>query len=76
MSITARAKTVEKYKRCPRCTSWNHTRDKCQMPGNSCGKCVGDHSRLLCGSGVPYCSAAKFNKGLSSAAVCRINPEV
>ena len=74
MSITARAKTVEKYKGCPRCTSWNHTRDKCRMPANSCGKddssgrkCAGDHSRLLCGSGVPYCAAAKFKKGLSSA---------
>jgi len=71
MSITARAKTVEKYKGCPRCTSWNHTRDKCRMPANSCGKddssgrkCVGDHSRLLCGSGVPYCAAVKVKKGL------------
>ena len=67
MSVTARARAVEKCKGCPRCTSWNHTRDKCKMPSNSCNKddssgvkCQGDHSRLLCGSGVPYCAAAKF----------------
>ena len=67
MGVTARAKAVERFKGCPRCTSWNHTRDKCKMPSNSCGKddssgnkCQGDHSKMLCGSGVPYCAAARF----------------
>ena len=73
MTVSGRAKVVEKCKGCPRCTSWNHTRDKCKMPANSCNKddsagvrCHGDHSRLLCGSGVPYCAAARFRKGNKS----------
>ena len=66
MGVAARAKAVEKSKGCPRCTSWNHARDKCKMQANSCNKddsagvkCKGDHSRLLCGSGNAYCYAAR-----------------
>ena len=62
----ARAKNVEKTNGCPRCLSWNHSRDKCRMPANNCGKedsagtkCKGDHSKLLCGSGNAYCFAVK-----------------
>ena len=66
MAVLARAKTIEKEKGCPRCTSWKHARDKCKMQANSCNKedssgvkCKGDHSRLLCGSGNAYCFAAR-----------------
>ena len=66
MNVSSRARAVEKCKGCPRCTAWNHARDKCKMPPNSCNKddstgtkCKGDHSRLLCGSGNAYCFAAK-----------------
>ena len=69
MNVSSRAKAVEKYKGCPRCTSWNHARDKCKMTPNNCGKddgagskCKGDHSRLLCGSGNAYCFAAKARR--------------
>ena len=65
MTVVARAGQVQKTKGCPRCLSWNHTRDTCKMPANSCNndlaggvKCKGDHSKLLCGSGNPYCAAA------------------
>ena len=69
MNVSNRAKAVEKCKGCPRCTSWNHVRDKCKMAPNSCNKddgsgakCKGDHSRLLCGSGNAYCFAAKTRR--------------
>ena len=66
LTVAARAKNVEKTNGCPRCLSWNHSRDKCRMPANNCGKedsagtkCKGDHSKLLCGSGNAYCFAVK-----------------
>ena len=66
LAVAARAKQIENIKGCPRCLSWNHTRDKCKMPANKCGKedsnnvkCRGDHSKLLCGSGNAYCFAVK-----------------
>ena len=66
LTVAARAKNVEKSQGCPRCLSWNHSRDKCKMPANNCGKedsagtkCRGDHSKLLCGSGNAYCFAIK-----------------
>ena len=68
LAVVARAGQVQKSKGCPRCLSWNHTRDACKMPANSCNndlaggvKCKGDHSRLLCGSGNPYCAAANVH---------------
>ena len=76
MSVSDKAKEVEKCKGCPRCTSWNHTRDKCKMPSNKCGKensagvkCKGDHSKVLCGSGNAYCYAVKSfkSKGMSKS---------
>merc|ERR1719318_2056561 len=64
MNISDRAAQVQKCTGCPRCLSWNHARDACKMPANSCNKdlgngvrCKGDHSKLLCGSGNPYCAA-------------------
>ena len=68
MTVSNRAKAVERAKGCPRCTSWNHSRDACKMPANNCNKedgngskCKGDHSKLLCGSGNAYCFAIKPN---------------
>ena len=65
LSVVSRAQQIQKSKGCPRCLSWNHNRDSCKMQGNNCNndlpggiKCKGDHSRLLCGSGNPYCAAA------------------
>ena len=73
MTVSARAKVVEKNKGCPRCLSWSHARDKCRMLANNCRKedgagikCKGDHSRLLCGSGNAYCFAVKGMKVDSS----------
>ena len=64
MTVDVRASSVQKCKGCPRCLSWNHGRNDCKMPANSCNKdlgngtkCKGDHSKLLCGSGNPYCAA-------------------
>ena len=64
MTVAARASQVQKSNGCPRCLSWNHARAACKMPANSCNKdlaggakCKGDHSKLLCGSGNPYCAA-------------------
>ena len=69
LTVAARAKNVEKSQGCPRCLSWNHSRDKCKMPANNCGKedsagtkCRGDHSKLLCGSGNAYCFAIKSTR--------------
>ena len=68
MSVGERTVQVQKSKGCPRCLSWNHARDTCKMPANSCNKdlaggvkCRGDHSKLLCGSGNPYCAAANVH---------------
>ena len=56
MTVDVRASSVQKCKGCPRCLSWNHGRNECKMPANSCNKdlgngtkCKGDHSKLLCG---------------------------
>ena len=69
MSVTDRASQVQKCTGCPRCLSWNHARDACKMPANSCNKdlgngvkCKGDHSKLLCGSGNPYCAAVSVRR--------------
>ena len=65
MAIVARAAQVQKSKGCARCLSWSHARNLCKMPANSCNndlgggtRCKGDHSKLLCGSGNPYCAAS------------------
>ena len=69
MAVAARAGQVQKSNGCPRCLSWNHARDACKMPANSCNKdlaggvkCKGDHSKLLCGSGNPYCAAVSVQQ--------------
>ena len=65
MNIKQRAAAVEKAKGCGRCTSWGHQKNNCNMRPNSCGedvsgtKCIGDHSRLLHGSGNVYCGVAR-----------------
>ena len=83
MSVSDRAKEVEKCKGCPRCTSWNHTRDKCKMTPNKCGKetssgvkCKGDHSKMLCGSGNAYCYAVKSFKSKGNAKSADLSVDV
>ena len=68
LSVVARAQQVQKSKGCARCLSWNHARDSCRMPMNNCNndlaggvKCKGDHSKLVCGSGIAYCAAASVH---------------
>ena len=65
LSVAARGQQIQKSNGCPRCLSWNHGRDNCKMKKDNCNndlpggvKCKGDHSKLVCGSGVPYCAAA------------------
>ena len=65
MNVSQRAAAVQQANGCPRCTSWKHQRNSCQMKPNSCGenvngsKCNADHSKLLHGSGNVYCGAAR-----------------
>ena len=63
MDTKQRGETLEKFKSCVRCTSWNHSKSNCsgtvvscqeKVDGVVCGK---DHSRLVCGSGVAYCTS-------------------
>ena len=65
MPSQQRAKALEKYGACVRCTSWGHKRPTCRqavmvckerVDGNQCGL---DHSRMVCGSGVAYCMSVK-----------------
>ena len=62
MTAKARGETLQKFSSCVRCTSWLHKKSDCQslavscreqLDGTACGK---DHSRLVCQSGVPYCT--------------------
>ena len=63
MNEKEKADILEKYKACARCTSWLHKRDskECKAPKNSCVKCQGDHSHLVCGFGSAYTASAKFS---------------
>ena len=64
--------TLEKHASCSRCTSWTHKKDSCksqpiscreEIDGTLCGK---DHSRLVCQSGIPYCTSLSV-KAVSSS---------
>ena len=63
MTAKARGETLEKYSSCPRCTSWSHKREECKIPPVSCkeqidgSQCGKDHSKLVCGSGLAYCTS-------------------
>ena len=63
MNLQQKSEAIEKFKGCPRCTSWNHQRTDCKMKANSCsvnsgsGVCTGDHSKLLHGTTNVYCAA-------------------
>ena len=63
MDKKQRAETLEKFSSCVRCTCWNHKRSECpakvfpckeKVNGSICGL---DHSSLVCGSGVAYCTS-------------------
>ena len=70
MTEQERGQTVEKFKACARCLSWNHKRDSkdCKAPKNSCrcpkdsSTCGGDHHTMVCKSGVVYCNTVKVDK--------------
>ena len=67
MNAKARGETLEKHSACVRCTSWSHNKSACpaskvsckeQIDGTACGK---DHSKLVCQSGIPYCTNLTVN---------------
>ena len=77
MSERDRAEVLHKYKSCARCLSWRHNRSSsdCKAPKNSCGlvqpsggKCTGDHSKMVCGSGHAYTASARVHR--SEQSVC------
>ena len=62
MGKKQRGESLQKFAACVRCTSWMHKKSECRLPkvtckekidGSSCNK---DHSKLVCGSGVAYCT--------------------
>ena len=68
MTPKDRALQLEKSSECSRCTAWTHKKADCRVPpGYKCGldrngsKCQSDHSRLVCGSGVAYCSNVRIS---------------
>ena len=73
MNVVQRAKAIQDSQGCPRCTSWGHKRDDCRAKANNCGednggvKCVGDHSKLVHGSGNVYCAALRSRAVKSNA---------
>ena len=60
LSPTKRAELLQQCRGCSRCTSWNHQKKDCPMPVLLCREkvnsveCKGDHSRMVCNSGVAY----------------------
>ena len=72
LSLKDRAAALEKYKCCPKCTSWNHKKADC-VSGARCAKlvngkkCDGDHSSLVCGSGSAYCGSMRVTARRSSS---------
>ena len=64
LSVKDRAAALEKYRCCPKCTSWKHLKQACPS-GASCNKvingktCGGSHSSTVCGSGSVYCGVVK-----------------
>ena len=60
LSPTKRAELLQQCKGCSRCTSWNHQKKDCPMSVILCREkvnsveCKGDHSRMVCNSGVAY----------------------
>ena len=68
LSVRDKADALEKYKCCPKCTSWRHNK-KDECPSNAkCNKlvngkpCGGEHSSTVCGSGSAYCGSARASK--------------
>ena len=60
LSPTKRAELLQQCGGCSRCTSWNHQKKDCPMAVFVCREkvnsveCKGDHSRMVCNSGVAY----------------------
>ena len=72
MSAKARGETLQKNSACVRCTSWLHKREECKSPQVSCkeqvdgSECGKDHSRLVCQSGVAYCTNLAVKTAVNS----------
>ena len=72
LSVRERAEALEKYKCCPKCTSWGHKKMDCPS-GGKCKKiingveCLGDHSSMVCGSGSAYCGLLRVSRSYSSS---------
>ena len=82
MTAKLRGETLQKFSSCSRCTSWLHRKDACKVPLVDCKEqidgvvCGQDHSRLVCQSGIPYCTSLALNAGLEdSPNVSHINED-
>ena len=79
MSARARGETLQKYSACSRCTSWLHKKDDCKVSPVSCkehvdgSECGKDHSRLVCNSGIPYCTSLAVKAAGNSKSSPNIN---
>ena len=83
MSSKDRGDTLEKYKACAICTSWNHQKIDCKVAAKCTEvvngkKCGGSHSSLVCGSGNAYCGsvAPTLISCNSSSSNCQGQPDL
>ena len=82
MTAKLRGETLQKFSSCSRCTSWLHQKDACKVSPVDCKEqidgvvCGQDHSRLVCQSGIPYCTSLALNAGLGdSSNISHINED-
>ena len=67
MTAKNRGETLQKFSACSRCTSWLHKKEDCKGPAVSCkeqidgSECGADHSRMVCQSGIAYCTSLAVN---------------
>ena len=75
MSAKNKGETLQKHNACVRCTSWTHKRPECMVSAISCKEkidgevCGKDHSKLVCNSGVAYCTNLLVKTGSSGSSV-------
>ena len=67
LTPTKRAELLQQISGCTRCTSWQHQKKDCPSQVVVCKEkvdsvqCKGDHSRLVCNSGVDYVNSLLVN---------------
>ena len=72
LTPTKRAELLQQVSGCARCTSWQHQKKDCPGQAVVCkekidsGQCKGDHSRLLCNSGVDYVNSLLVHSGMKT----------